>query len=257
MSSAPSPTSAPSTPMTRPDSESSVASMFDRIAGRYDFLNRTLSARQDVRWRKHLIDLVPYRPQGTFLDMATGTGDVILAAAASHPEYADFIGADISTGMMKHGADKANHQLKSGMIKHALTWRTMSAENILLEDQSCDCVSISFGLRNVVYKANALNEFSRVLKNGGVLLILEFFTPQGGIMSRLFQFYFHYILPIIGRLFSEKEAYSYLPKSVASFYTPSELREELRNRNFRIDVEKNFLFGACRLVRARKIDNVF
>lgn len=234
--------------LTRPVDESSIAAMFDRISGRYDLLNRVLSARQDVRWRNKLLSMVPYRPDGRFLDMATGTGDVILTAAKLHPEYTSFIGGDISQGMLNFA------KIKSQEAKlEQIEWRVMSAENITVPSESCDCLSISFGLRNVVNKERALSEFSRVLKLGGILLILEFFTPEGGLMSRLFQFYFHYILPVIGRLVSEKEAYKYLPKSVASFYSPQELRDSLKIKGFLVEREINFLFGSCRLVKARRV----
>ena len=222
--------------------------MFDRIAGRYDFLNRLLSARQDVRWRKKLIEMVPQRPGGTYLDMATGTGDVILAAREAHGEYKTFIGGDISSGMMKLAEQKASETPSNKPID----WRVMSASNIDAPANSVDCLSISFGLRNVVDKERALSEFARTLKTGGVLLILEFFTPTSGIMSRLFQFYFHRILPIVGRLVSEKEAYRYLPQSVASFYSPAELRDSLRIKGFMVDREVKFLFGGCRLIKARR-----
>jgi demethylmenaquinone methyltransferase / 2-methoxy-6-polyprenyl-1,4-benzoquinol methylase len=240
--------------MTRPDSEKAVGAMFDRIAKRYDLLNRLLSARQDVRWRHHLIRQVPYRPDGVYLDMATGTGDVVIQAAKEHPEYQTFVGADISENMMSYGQVKSQEAKKQGLIHSEIEFRPMSAERILFEDQSVDCASISFGLRNVVRKDLAIAEFARVIRPGGVFLILEFFTPTGGIFSRAFQFYFHAILPLIGRLLSEKEAYTYLPKSVASFYSPSELRQVLAKKNLKVEFEKSFLFGACRLVKARKTE---
>lgn len=235
--------------LTKPIDESLVAQMFNRIAGRYDFLNRLLSLRQDVRWRRHLIDRVPYRPLGTFLDMATGTGDVAFELLAKRPEYSTIIGGDISTGMLQVARQKA---IKLDP-KDKIRWQTMSAERIELPQQTVDCLSISFGLRNVVAKEQAISEFHRVLKPGGILLILEFFTPEGSVLSRLFQFYFHRVLPNIGRLFSEKEAYTYLPKSVASFYSPSGLRTALRNQGFLVDDEKSFLFGACRLIKAKRL----
>jgi demethylmenaquinone methyltransferase/2-methoxy-6-polyprenyl-1,4-benzoquinol methylase len=235
--------------VTRPIDESFVAQMFNRIAKRYDFLNRLLSARQDVKWRRHLLEMVPYRPNGFYLDMATGTGDVALAVAKEHSEYKTIVGGDISQGMLEIADQKS---IKAGSSKQ-ITWSTMSAERIPFDMTTVDCVSIAFGLRNVVNKAKAISEFHRVLKSGGVLLILEFFTPQGTILSRTFQFYFHRILPVIGRLFSEKDAYTYLPKSVASFYSPVELNDALRSQGFMIDRQTSFLFGACRLVRAIRL----
>ncbi len=229
-------------------SEPMVAAMFDRISDRYDFLNRLLSARQDLRWRKILVSMIPTRKGGTYLDMATGTGDVLLAATKSHPEYATFIGADISKGML----DVADKKAQAIGLSNRTGWQVMSAETITLDSNSVDCASISFGLRNVINKEKSLTEFARVLKPGGLFLILEFFTPTSGFMSRAFQFYFHHVLPKIGRLFSEKEAYAYLPKSVATFYSPRELRDSLRSKGFTVEKEINFLFGACRLVKSRR-----
>lgn len=241
--------SKPSASMTRPVDESIVAAMFDRISGRYDLLNRLLSARQDVRWRKILISMIPTRHGGRFLDMATGTGDVLLSAVKAHPEYSAFVGCDISKGMLSFADKKA----AAAGLTDRVEWRVMSAESIDQKTESVDCATISFGLRNVVNKERALSEFARILKPGGIFLILEFFTPTSGFMSKAFQFYFHKILPQIGSLFSEREAYSYLPKSVASFYSPSELRDSLRNKGFVVEKEINFLFGACRLIKSKRI----
>ena len=152
-------------------SEPMVAAMFDRISDRYDFLNRLLSARQDLRWRKILVSMIPTRKGGTYLDMATGTGDVLLAATKSHPEYATFIGADISKGML----DVADKKAQAIGLSNRTGWQVMSAETITLDSNSVDCASISFGLRNVINKEKSLTEFARVLKPGGLFLILEFF----------------------------------------------------------------------------------
>jgi demethylmenaquinone methyltransferase/2-methoxy-6-polyprenyl-1,4-benzoquinol methylase len=221
--------------------------MFDRISARYDFLNRLLSARQDVRWRNKLVSMIPQRQDGHYLDMATGTGDVLLTVMQKRPEYTYFTGGDISKGMLSFAEKKAEALGLGGQAQ----WSVMSAESIPVADQTQDCVSISFGLRNVVNKEKALSEFARILKPGGVLLILEFFTPQTGLMASAFQFYFHHILPKIGKLFSEQEAYNYLPKSVASFYTPAGLRDSLAAKGFVTEKEINYLFGACRLVKAK------
>lgn len=238
-----------SSSFSKPIDESLIAAMFDRISGRYDFLNRLLSARQDVRWRNILISMIPHCPGGKFLDVATGTGDVLLSAVDARPEFSEFVGCDISRGMLSLAERKA----AAKNSKHRLSWHVMSAEQLNFPEESFDCATISFGLRNVVNKEKSLSEFARVLKPGGILLILEFFTPTSGILSLLFQFYFHYILPQIGRLFSEREAYTYLPKSVASFYSPTELRDSLISKGFKVEAERNFLFGACRLVKSKKI----
>lgn len=233
----------------RPESEAKIEGMFDRIAPRYDFLNRLLSARQDQRWRRQLVRHVPFRPGGTYVDVATGTGDVLQAVAQVHDEYGGFIGVDISGQMLKFAEKKCGQLVKSGRAQ----FRKMSAEKLELPDASVDTLSISFGLRNVVRKDAAIGEFNRVLKIGGVLLILEFFIPKYGFPGFLFQSYFHYILPAIGGIFSDRTAYKYLPESVGSFYSPDELRQKLYDRGFVVDHVKNFLFGACRLIKATKI----
>ena len=235
--------------MAKPVSEAQISGMFDRIADRYDLLNRLLSARQDQRWRKVLVAHVPYRPDGCYLDVATGTGDVLLAAAAAHKEYNEYHGVDISAQMLKHAELKAD---KAG-IGSLSRFTKMSATDLKLPDANVDCLSISFGLRNVVAKRQALIEFHRVLKADGTMLILEFFTPQKGILAWGFNMYFKRILPLIGGLFSDRKAYTYLPSSVGQFYSISELRQIIYDCGFCIDVQKDFLWGACRLIKARKI----
>lgn len=235
-----------------PKSEAHIAAMFDRVAPRYDLLNRLLSAKQDQRWRRHLVRAIPYRPEGRYLDVATGTGDVILAAAAAHPEYRSFLGVDISQAMLSGAAAKAKAASKGSSKASQVEFRKMNAETLTLASASIDCLSIAFGLRNVVQRDAALKEFARVLAPGGVLLILEFFIPRRGLLAALFQVYFHHVLPFIGGLISDRAAYKYLPESVGSFYTPDALRARLYDVGLTVESSQHFLFGACRLVKARK-----
>lgn len=237
------------TQIQSPTSEQHIANMFNRIAKRYDFLNRLLSLRQDVRWRKHLVAQLPDRQGLQLLDVATGTGDVLIAAAQTHPSYANFIGVDISQGMLDIAREKVARQVPS--LPHRL--EMMSAESLNVTNETMDAVTISFGLRNVVDKEKAIQEFSRVLKSNGNLLILEFFIPKNGILGGLFQFYFHNILPRLGALFSDRDAYRYLPESVGSFYTMGELEAKLKVSGLQVTRVRNFLFGACKLVTCKKL----
>lgn len=239
-------------PQQRPVNEQQIAGMFDRIAHRYDFLNRLLSFRQDNRWRKHLAAMVPYRPGGVLLDMATGTGDILTTCLNAHPEYGQMVGIDISAAMLSQAQIKLKKQIAAKQIELKLG----SAENIALSDNSVDCVTIAFGLRNVVDKRKALAEFARIMRPDGVLLILEFFNPRNDWFGRLFKFYFHQILPRIAGLFSDKEAYMYLPQSVGGFYTSNELRSVLYELGFIIEEQVPYIFGACALVKARKVGTV-
>jgi demethylmenaquinone methyltransferase/2-methoxy-6-polyprenyl-1,4-benzoquinol methylase len=222
--------------------------MFDRISGSYDFLNSLLSAKQDARWRRHMIAMVPDRKGGSLLDVATGTGDVILNVAKSRSDYHTLVGVDISEQMLA----KAKQKAKSKTPESDISFRKMSAENLEFPDETFDCITISFGLRNVVNKDNAIAEFYRILKTDGQLLILEFFPPQKGILSKLFMFYFLTILPRIGGLFSDRSAYQYLPKSVLGFGSMDELRKTLTRHGLVWEQQKSFLFGACRLLKLRR-----
>lgn len=235
-----------------PTDEATIASMFDRVAPRYDMLNRLLSMRQDQRWRKALVASIPPQQSGLLLDVATGTGDVLFAVAKQRPDFTRFIGADVSGAMLEFARKKEAQNAESFSENRTVSFLKMSAEKLDFATDSMDAVTISFGFRNVVGKLKALSEFHRVLRPGGTLHILEFFTPQNTAIAHAFDAYFHHILPKIGGLLSDKTAYTYLPQSVAGFYTPSEMRQALVISGFKIKEEKDFLFGATRLVVAEK-----
>jgi demethylmenaquinone methyltransferase/2-methoxy-6-polyprenyl-1,4-benzoquinol methylase len=235
-----------------PSNEQNISAMFNRIAPRYDLLNALLSMRQDRRWRRQLIASIPHRPGGTMLDVATGTGDILLSAMTTHKEYGRFIGVDIAENMLVIARSKAHRQIAT----RAAEWQVMSAERLDYAAGSVDCISIAFGMRNVINKPVALAEFYRVLKPGGKALILEFFKPPSSIFARLFRFYFHNILPLIGGLLSDKQAYRYLPESVEGFQKVEDFCEAGRDCGFILQRCSNFLFGSCSLVEFVKPEDV-
>lgn len=236
--------------MEKPASESRVATMFDKIAPRYDFLNQLLSLRQDKVWRRYMIAQIPYTNKGKLLDVATGTGDVLFEMITQHPEYESYTGVDISKGML----NLAKAKCQSLSTVPSIHLEVMSATKLNFESSQFNCLTIAFGLRNVVDRLKALREFNRVLKTGGTLLIMDFFNPDNTLISRAFQFYFHKILPKIGATFSDKEAYNYLPKSVSSFYESKELYQVLEANGFSVTKNRKFLFGSCQLFVATKIN---
>ena len=220
--------------------------MFDAIAKNYDLLNRVLSLRQDQRWRKHLISRIPFRNYGRFLDVATGTGDVLLQAATKRNEYSQYVGVDISESML----DVARKKLAYYADK--VVFKNMSACDLQFDDNAFHCLTISFGLRNVKDKPLAIKEFYRCLKPGGTLLVLEFFRSPKSFQQKCFDFYFQKILPRIGGLVSDRAAYEYLPKSVGEFYTIEELNKVALEIGFTPIHSKSFLFGTCGLVELKK-----
>lgn len=235
--------------VTTPESEQQIATMFNRIAPRYDFLNRLLSMRQDERWRKIMAREVPQIAGGKLLDVATGTGDVLVACAKAHPEYSLMRGGDISEKMIDRAIPKT---LPLHTPVQAIDLKVMSATNLVADASSFDVVTIAFGLRNVVDREKALSEFNRVLRRNGVLLIMDFFEPASHLIAWGFRFYFHKILPTIGGIFSDRGAYKYLPASVGGFYKPQELAARLKEHGFKVEKEISFLFGACRIFKASK-----
>lgn len=230
--------------MEKPENENRIATMFDKVAPKYDLLNALLSFRQDKRWRKKLVQHSPQGTQLSYLDVATGTGDVLIQLAKSHNQAKRFVGIDISQEMLRIAETKSKNKNAQGNISFA----QMSAEKLSFPDQQFHCLSIAFGLRNTIDKEQALKEFYRVLKPGGTLLILEFFNPDNSFLAQAFQFYFHHILPKIGGLISDKEAYHYLPKSVSSFYSYQNLERILLDIGFEKQETNSFLFGSCRLL---------
>ena len=225
-----------------------IQNMFDKISKRYDLLNKLLSAGQDIKWRNKMIRTMPTikNKNGTLFDIACGTGDVLLNTKAKRNDYSNYIGFDISEGMLNQA------QVRSKLKNYDCKFVQASAEQIPVENKSADCISISFGLRNVDNREKALQEFHRILKDGGTLLILEFFPSESTFFAKIFDFYFKNILPKIGGLLSDKAAYEYLPKSVSTMPLAKDFKEILLNIGF-IEIEQTlWLGGATRLFKAVK-----
>ncbi|MBC3541282.1 bifunctional demethylmenaquinone methyltransferase/2-methoxy-6-polyprenyl-1,4-benzoquinol methylase UbiE [Rufibacter sediminis] len=189
-----------------------VAQMFNSIAKRYDFLNHFLSAGVDIYWRKKAVKLLePIKPQ-MVLDIATGTGDFALETLRLQPKQ--IIGIDISEGMLEVGREKIN---KRG-LSHLVQLHLGDSENIQFPDNHFDAITVAFGVRNFENLEKGLSEMLRVLKPGGMVVILEFSKPQAFPMKQGYNFYFKHILPVFGKLISkDNSAYTYLPESVQAF----------------------------------------
>ncbi|WP_425390598.1 bifunctional demethylmenaquinone methyltransferase/2-methoxy-6-polyprenyl-1,4-benzoquinol methylase UbiE [Ekhidna sp.] len=189
-----------------------VAEMFDSISGKYDFLNHFLSLGIDIRWRKKAIKMLRDLQPKRILDIATGTGDFAIESLKLNPEKV--VGVDISEGMLNVGRQKMKKRGYSDIID----MQSGDSENLQFEDNSFDAVIVAFGVRNFENLEKGLSEMNRVLRPGGRAVILEFSKPTVFPFKQLYNFYFRWILPKIGKVVSkDNAAYTYLPESVNEF----------------------------------------
>ena len=212
---------------TEADASQKVREMFTDIAPRYDLLNHLLSLQLDRLWRARtakLLQSILGRAGALVLDLCCGTGD--LAFALAHVGKARIIGADFAHPMLVRAREKTVTQAPSANQSLPLPMPFFEADALRLPfaGASFDLVTTAFGFRNLANYEAGLREIQRVLKPGGTIAILEFTEPPEGFWGDLYRWYFCKVLPKIGGLISgQQSAYSYLPKSVARFFRPSEL----------------------------------
>lgn len=225
-----------------------VAEMFDGIAGKYDFLNHFLSLGIDRGWRKKAIrEVAAIRPKA-ILDVATGTGDMAIAAAKAAPE-ATITGVDISKGMLEVGVKKVAGLKLDDRIQLA----EGDSEALPFDDGAFDVVMCAYGVRNFEHLEAGLREMQRVLRPGGKVVILEFSQPRKFPVAQLYKFYFRYILPTIGKMVSKhSRAYTYLPESVAAFPEGSAFTQMLSRCGFQQPKARALTLGITSLYVAVK-----
>ena len=225
-----------------------VAEMFDKIAFRYDFLNRFLSAGIDVSWRKKAIHLLKQTNPKIILDVATGTGDVaILTEKMLHPDK--ITGIDISEGMLEIGRQKIEKLGLGDKIKLI----TGDSETILFPDNSFDAITVAFGVRNFQNLEKGLGEMYRVLRPGGKLVVLEFSKPKNVIFKGFYNLYMNHIAPGFGNLFAKNRcAYQYLNDSVQKFPEGDNFVKILAGCGYAGTGHKPLTFGICSIYWGRK-----
>ena len=225
-----------------------VEAMFDKIAFRYDFLNRFLSAGIDVGWRKKAIRLLlPSHPK-KILDVATGTGDFALTSYEIL-KPGKITGIDISEGMLELGRKKI---IKAG-LEHHIELLNGDSEAILFEDNSFDAVTVAFGVRNFENLEQGLSEIKRVLKPGGRLIILECTKPSLPIVKQFYNFYMKFITPKIGKVIAKNnDAYQYLNDSVLQFPEKKSFVQILNRSGYRNTFYKTLTLGICTIYCAEK-----
>jgi demethylmenaquinone methyltransferase/2-methoxy-6-polyprenyl-1,4-benzoquinol methylase len=204
-----------------------VREMFSSIARHYDRLNSVLSLGLHHRWRRLAVTYSGVQPGATILDLCSGTADLALAFARRLRGDGRIIATDFSPAMLALGVNKATR-------RHAhLVFALADAQRLPFYDASFDCVSVAFGLRNVARLDLALQEMYRVLRPGGVALVLEFGQPQGAIFGGAYRFYSRYVLPRIGGWLSgSHDAYTYLPRTAAVFPAGSHFLREMIAQDF-------------------------
>lgn len=224
-----------------------VANMFDNISHRYDLLNHTLSMGIDILWRRKAIKILkPFVPK-MVLDIATGTGDFAVEAAKMNPDK--IIGVDISEGMLEVGRQKVKKKGLSDLIE----LKVGDSENLAFEDNKFDVVTVAFGVRNYENLKKGLSEMFRVTKNEGHVMIIEFSKPVKFPIKQLYNFYFNFILPVIGKIVSkDNAAYKYLPESVAAFPDGQEFLNILKDVGYKEAKWIPLTFGISSIYWARK-----
>jgi demethylmenaquinone methyltransferase/2-methoxy-6-polyprenyl-1,4-benzoquinol methylase len=234
------------------EKQEKIVSMFDNIAPTYDTANRVMSMGVDKSWRRKACDLA-YEFYGEksiskIVDVACGTGDMMnywkSRADKASVDVKEIVGVDPSVGMVNVAREKYPK----------FNYYISKATEIPLEDESSDILSITYGIRNVVEREEALDEFNRVLKKDGLVVILEFMKNENpSFLGKIMNFYTNKILPKVGGFISKNlEAYEYLPNSIEDFSTVANMQNELESAGFEILYTKSFSMDISTLIIARK-----
>lgn len=225
-----------------------VTKMFDNISGNYDGLNRVISFGIDVKWRKKVVATVASTAPKMVLDIATGTGDLAIQIAEKIPG-AKVTGLDISPGMLEVGKEKVSAKNLENRIDMVIG----DSEALPFDDNTFDAITVAFGVRNFENLEKGLSEINRVLKPGGIFMVLETSVPVKFPYKQGYKLYAKTLLPLIGRIFSkDRSAYAYLSESASVFPFGEAFNNILRKTGF-IDVSDSpQTFGVATIYQASK-----
>ncbi|MBW1917461.1 MAG: ubiquinone/menaquinone biosynthesis methyltransferase [Deltaproteobacteria bacterium] len=225
-----------------------IERMFSGIVPWYDRLNRILSLRRDVGWRRALVRGLNLPPSPWVLDLAAGTLDVALELSRNFP-LGKIVALDFSLAMLRQGQAK----LAASPSPVSIALIAADAYALPFRDEQFNAVTMAFGIRNLLDRAAALTEIKRILQPGGQIAILEFVPPQTGYFLVLYRWYLHHILPLLGRLLSPLGfAYRYLVESIGAFPTASEFGRELQRADFEQVQSQPLTGGVAYLFYGRK-----
>ncbi len=193
--------------------EGQVRAMFDRIARVYDLMNSVMTAGLHHRWRERAADLAALEPGGRALDVASGTGDLAIELARRVGPTGEIVGSDFSEAMLDRAREKSA----------AVRWEWANALDLPYPDDSFDAATVGFGARNFSDLDRGLGEMARVVRPGGRVVVLEITVPQRPPLATFFSIWFDRVVPALGRIAGDPDAYAYLPSSVKRFPAPEQL----------------------------------
>ena len=230
----------------------SVRRMFDRISGRYDLMNRLLSAGQDLRWRQQALQSAKLQPGDRLLDVAAGTGDMVAIAQAMMPDL-EVVAVDFSLEMMRVGRRRVAEDKRVAASGRPAVWTGADAYALPFPTRSFDVVTSAFLLRNLTHPLAALREQARVLRAGGRLVVLDAIPPPDNALRPFINLYLHHILPLLGRFVAgQGKAYRYLPNSIANFCRPEALTDLFRQAGLERITQRSFMFSTAAVVAGEK-----
>ena len=229
-----------------------VGQMFDRIAPAYDRLNHLFSFGRDFSWRRRLAGAVNKNEKLRILDLATGTGDVLISLLSGNSDIAEAVGLDISENMLAVCRRKIARRKLAGRIK--LVRADVTANG--LPGESFDAVTMGFGIRNTADAFKTLTEIHRLLKEGGTAFILEFSMPANRIIRGFYLFYLRFFVPLLGRLLSgDNHAYRYLDTSIENFHRADDFCRLMQKAGFSNISATPLTFGVACLYQGTKLNS--
>ena len=225
-----------------------VKDIFASVTDKYDFLNRFLSGRRDVAWRKRAVSEMKFFNTNRFLDVATGTGDLALDCANTYQDV-QVIGVDFVEEMVNNGLKKVDKQ----NLEHRVELKWGDATNIDYIDDTFDVTAIAFGIRNIPNKEKALSEMKRIIVPNGQIMVLELTTPEPGFWRSTYSFYLNGVLPKLAKWFTKNPAaYEYLADSIMNFPTRGEFLDLMESIGLKNCRAIPLTFGVCTLYIGQK-----